>query len=53
VLTYEPGKGTTVEFAGQEKGTIPGADFMRVLWRTWLGPKPPTADLKKGMMGNS
>ena len=53
VLTYEPGKGTMVQFAGQEKGTIPGPDFMRVLWRTWLGPKPPTQDLKKGMMGNS
>jgi hypothetical protein len=51
VLTYEPGKGTTVEFAGQEKGTVPGAEFMRALWSVWLGPHPPTADLKRGMLG--
>jgi len=51
VLTYEPGKGTTVELAGQEKGTIPGPEFMRALWGVFLGPHPPTADLKKGMLG--
>lgn len=51
VSTYEPGKGTTVEVAGQEKGTIPGVDFMRALWSVWLGPHPPTEDLKKGMLG--
>ena len=51
VLTYEPGKGTAVEFAGQEKGTVPGAEFMRALWSVWLGPHPPTADLKRGMLG--
>ncbi|HET9794684.1 MAG TPA: chalcone isomerase family protein [Thermoanaerobaculia bacterium] len=51
VLTYEPGKGTTVQFAGEEKGTIPGEDFMRALWGVFLGPHPPTEDLKKGMLG--
>ena len=52
VFTYEPGAGTRVEVAGQAKGTIPGADFMRALWKVWLGEHPPTADLKKGMLGN-
>lgn len=52
VFTYEPGTGTTVEFAGQKKGVIPGADFMRALWKVWLGPHPPTSDLKRGMLGN-
>jgi len=51
VLTYEPGKGTSVQFAGQEKGTIPGDEFMHALWSVWLGPHPPTEDLKKGMLG--
>jgi len=53
VFTYEPGTGTTVEFAGQKKGTIPGPDFMRALWKVWLGPHPPTSDLKNGMLGKS
>jgi hypothetical protein len=51
VLSYEPGKGTTVELAGQERGTIPGAEFMRALWSVFLGPHPPTEDLKRGMLG--
>jgi hypothetical protein len=51
VFTYEPGTGTTVEFAGQKKGTIAGAEFMRALWKVWLGPHPPTEDLKKGLLG--
>lgn len=53
VFTYEPGTGTTVEFAGQKKGVVPGADFMRALWKVWLGPHPPTTDLKQGMLGKS
>ncbi len=51
VLTYEPGKGTLVQFAGEEKGTIPGEDFMRALWGVWLGPHPPSEDLKRGLLG--
>jgi hypothetical protein len=51
VVTYEPGSGTTVEVAGQAKGSIPGADFMRALFRVWLGPHPPTSSLKAGMLG--
>lgn len=51
VLTYEPGKGTTVEFAGKLKGTIPGKDFMEALWRVWLGDHPPSSSMKKGMLG--
>lgn len=53
VATYVPGTGTSIEIAGQTKGTIPGAEFMQALWKVWLGPHPPTADLKKGMLGNS
>ena len=51
VFEYAPGVGTTVKVKGVTKGTIAGADFMRMLWNVWLGPNPPTADLKKGMIG--
>ncbi|MBA2322420.1 MAG: chalcone isomerase family protein [Deltaproteobacteria bacterium] len=50
VLDYVPGTGTTVTVKGTRKGTIPGADFMRVLWSVYVGPNPPTAALKNGMM---
>jgi hypothetical protein len=50
---YAPGKGTTVTIAGQVKGTIPGAEFMRALWGIWLGSKPPSEALKDGMLGTS
>ncbi len=51
VLDYAPGTGTTVTVKGAKKGTIPGADFMRVLWGVYLGAEPPTEKLKKGMLG--
>jgi len=51
VFTYDPGVGTAVEVGGQKQGVIPGADFMRALWKVWLGEHPPTGDLKKGMLG--
>jgi hypothetical protein len=50
-FTYDPAAGTTVEFAGLKKGTIPGPDFMKALFRVWLGDKPPTKDLKMGLLG--
>ena len=52
VFTYDPAAGTAVEFAGQKKGTILGPDFMRALFRVWLGEKPPTKDLKAGLLGS-
>lgn len=51
VLEYAPGAGTTVRVKGKTAGTIAGADFMKMLWGVFLGSKPPTADLKKGMLG--
>ena len=46
-----PGKGTTVTVKGKVKGTIEGADFMRVLWAVYLGDSPPTKAFKTGMLG--
>ncbi len=51
VFTYLPATGTTVAINGTEKVTIPGHAFSQVLLSVWFGPKPPTASLKKGMLG--
>jgi Chalcone isomerase-like len=50
-FTYFPGTGVIVEVQGQTKGTLPGADFARVLWSIWLGPNPPNPGLKEGLLG--
>ncbi len=51
VFTYVPGTGTSMAINGQDKLTIAGPAFGPVLFSVWLGPKPPNADLKKGMLG--
>ena len=51
VVTYVPSKGTTLAINGKEKLTIAAPAFGPVLMSVWLGPKPPNAELKKGMLG--
>ena len=51
VFTYVPGTGTTYSLNGKDKVTIAGPAFAQVLMSVWLGPKPPNADLKKGLLG--
>jgi len=51
VFTYLPAKGTTLAINGKDKVTIAAPAFGPVLLSVWLGPKPPNADLKKGMLG--
>ena len=51
VFTYVPATGTTLAINGQDKLTIAGQPFEQALLSIWLGPKPPTADVKKGMLG--
>ncbi len=51
VFTYVPGTGTTLAINGLDKLTIAGSAFNPVLLSVWLGPKPPTAAVKKGMLG--
>lgn len=50
-VTYVPGTGTTITVRGKDKATIPGAEFGQLVFSMWLGPKPPSADLKNGMLG--
>jgi hypothetical protein len=51
VFTYLPATGTTVAINATDKVTIPGQAFSQVLLSVWFGPKPPTASLKKGLLG--
>jgi hypothetical protein len=50
-VAYVPGAGTTVLRDGKEAGKFEGKDFADVVFSLWLGPKPPSADLQKGMLG--
>lgn len=50
-ITYEPGKGTTVE-GGAIKYTAEGKDFADALFGCFIGKSPATEDLKKGMLGS-
>ncbi len=50
-FTYVPATGTAVAIAGTEKLTIAGPAFAELLFSVWLGPKPPNAALKKGILG--
>jgi hypothetical protein len=50
-FSYAPGTGTTVLKGDQPIGVIAGKDFADALYAVWLGPVPPTEDLKNGMLG--
>ena len=49
--TYIPGKGLTLEYKGEVKGTIASPDFARMYFRYNLGEKANTA-LRKGYLGD-
>jgi hypothetical protein len=51
IFTYMPGTGTTFALNGADKVTIAGPAFGQLMFSVWLGPKPPNADLKKGILG--
>jgi hypothetical protein len=50
-FTYVPGKGTTLQVADKELGAFEGKGFADAIFSIWLGPKPPSEDLRKGMLG--
>ncbi len=50
VVTYLPGKGTTVSVGGAE-ATVEGKDFADAMFRNWLGAEPADGDLKEKMLG--
>jgi hypothetical protein len=51
VLTYVPGKGTTIESKGGQKISVEGKDFADALFSVWLGKDPVDESLKDGMLG--
>jgi hypothetical protein len=50
-FTYLPGKGTTLQVGNKDLGAFEGKGFADAVFSIWLGPKPPSEDLKKGMLG--
>ena len=50
-FAYVPGKGTTLSVGSKELGVFQGKGFAEAVFAIWLGPKPPSEDLKKGMLG--
>ena len=50
-FTYVPGTGVYVDVNRTRKGLLKGEDFAGSLFSIWLGPKPPNAALKKGLIG--
>ena len=50
-FVHKPGAGVSVDVNGTVKGTIAGEDFARALLSIWLGPRPPNAELKAGLLG--
>ncbi len=52
MFTYVPGKGTTLNHGGRDVFSAEGKEFADAVFLLWLGPKPPSEDLKKGLLGN-
>ncbi len=50
-FAYLPGKGTTLSAGSKELGVFEGKGFADAVFAIWLGPKPPSEDLKKGLPG--
>lgn len=52
-FTYIPGKGTSIDVKGKNKGIIPGKNFADALFSCWIGPKPgPGDDFKKALLNH-
>jgi len=50
-FTYLPGKGTTLQVGSKELGVFDGKGFAAAVFSIWLGSKPPSEELRKGMLG--
>lgn len=51
-FAYVPGKGTTLSCDGKDLFSAEGKEFADAVFLLWLGPKPPSEDLKKGLLGD-
>lgn len=50
-VTYVPGTGTILTINDKDKVSIAAPAFASVIFSVWLGPNPPNADLKTGLLG--
>ena len=50
-FAYVPGKGLSVSVAKQFKGAIRGMEFASAVLSLLIGPEPPNAGLKAGLLG--
>lgn len=50
-FTAVPGAGLEVKVKGEVKGVIEDEAFAKDFWAIWLGPEPPNAGLKTGLLG--
>jgi len=51
IFMATPGKGLAVEVKGEQKGVIEDEAFAKAFWAIFIGGKPPTDKLKKGLLG--
>ena len=51
VMTYIQGTGLKLEIRGKELGVISGEQFADAVLACWIGPNPPTEELKAGLLG--
>ena len=52
-FVFKPGTGVQVDVNGAVKGTIKGDDFAKAFLAIWLGPEPPNAEIKSGLLGGA
>jgi hypothetical protein len=48
-VSYEPGAGTRLLVDGAPRGTVPGADFKRLLWSIYFGTPPCCPEVLDGV----
>ena len=51
ISTYVPGKGLTLEYQGEERGTIANKEFIEMYYRYNFGEKADKK-IRKGLLGN-
>ena len=52
-FTYVPKKGTTLQVGSKELGVFEGKELSDAVFSVWLGPKPPSEGLKRGMLATT
>jgi hypothetical protein len=51
VMTYVQGTGLKLEIRGKELGVVQSKQFADAVLACWIGPNPPTEELKVGLLG--